>query len=113
MEYIILEDSKGKIRRNKEEKDEGIMAKIEKERKTMQLTAGVCSPVLVSLFSLVSTPSFSSRSHPGRSSRHSLGSFFVLSHSPRSGEHELPYSDVTSEDQLKQMMPTCARAAAI
>jgi len=50
MEHIILEDSKGKIRRNKEEKDEGIIAKIEKERKTMQLTAGVCSPVLVSLF---------------------------------------------------------------
>ena len=43
------------------------------------------------------------RSHPGDPSH---GSFFVLSHSPRSGEHGLPYSAATTNDQLKQMTST-------
>lgn len=107
-EYIALEDGEGEIRRNEEEeRDEGMKAKkegpkIEKERKTMQLTAGVCSPSSFAplLFSLVSPFSpfrrdFIQRDHPGTRSR---GPLFVLSHSPRSGEHELPYSDATSEE---------------
>lgn len=44
-----------------------------------------------------------------RTNIHILGSLFVLSHSPWSGEHELPYSDATSKDQLKQMTLNRAR----
>ena len=44
---------------------------------------------------------------------HILGSLFVLSHSPRSGEHEFPYSDATSEDQLKQMTSSRGRGGSL
>lgn len=72
----------------------------------MRRTAGVCSslapfPTTISLFLHLPT------GHDTISSRGpSHGSFFVLSHSPRSGEHGLPYSAATTNDQLKQMTST-------
>lgn len=78
--------------------------KIEKERKTIQLKAGVCSlvrSVFLSHFRPLLPVAISSRE--GTIPALSLGFLFVLSHSLRSGEHELPYSDATCENQLKQM----------
>ena len=74
----------------------------------MQRTAGVCSsrtlslPRSLSLYPSAISPRGKDLIQEALSGR----SFFVLSHSPRSGEHGLPYSAATASDQLKQMTST-------
>lgn len=123
-----LRIDRGRTRRNKDEENEGMKARRKKGRKSKKrgrqcrLTAGVCLPVrsfliLLLLFLSLSciSSSISTLSPSLISSRETIPTLtrlFVLSHSPRSGEHELPYSGVTSGDQLIQMTSNESRAHA-
>lgn len=114
-ECIALEDGKGKNKkeRRRERRGDESEERRGEDRKREEDNAANSRCLLACsflFFPLVSVPSFSSRSHPGWSSRHSH-TYSVLSLFFRTpcGEHELPYSDATSEDQLKQMTSNRAR----
>lgn len=106
-----------KNKKKREEKDEGKKVKRRGEnRKREEDNATNSRCLLASSFLFFLSSLFSpfrrdliQRDHPGIRSVPSL----FLSHSPRSGKHELPYSDATSEDQLKQMTSSRARGGSL
>lgn len=116
-EYIALEDGEGKNkkeRRRERRGDEGEERRGE-DRKREEDNAANSRCLLACFASSFFSRSPSPLPFVAISSRRkinpalALGSPFVPSRSPRSGEHESPYSDSTSENQLKQMTSSRAR----
>jgi len=111
---ITLEDKEEQEETKKRKKTTGMEAREKGENREGEDDNTVNSrclfvPPPLSLSLLL--PLFRDLIQGDHSATHSVA--FVLSRSPRSGEHELPYSGATYKDQLKQMTSIELRAAVV